>query len=464
MIAQLVSRPLRRRALGLALATASFTVPGLAQPASPESPSLSSAPAPSPARALLASLPSEGLRALGSDVLARNPQIARARHQAAAAAARAPQVAALPDPVAALSLFLLPPETRTGPQRLTLSLQQKLPWFGKLRLRERAALAQAAALEHDIEALRLDLLTKVRRLNHELAFLAASERIVEGERITLARYEQAAQARYAAGTGLQQESVRIQAQITQIDTRLLEIREQHGARLAHLNALRDRPAGTLVTTPPESPSTSHLKATGLASLARLKRPEMTALAARLAAADAHLELATKNRQPDLDLGLSYSVVEKRRDRPGRLMPPPDNGDDVLALSGAVALPVWRHKLTAEVAESQSRRSALEAERRALEAEIDRALGDWTTRLPLLEQHLELLDGVLLKQAREALRSAESAYSLGHLNAIDLLDAEVVLFEVRIAAERTRTDLANGWAELERAVAAPASDFLREVSP
>jgi outer membrane protein TolC len=60
--------------------------------------------------------------------------------------------------------------------------------------------------------------------------------------------------------------------------------------------------------------------------------------------------------------------------------------------------------------------------------------------------------VLRIQAREALRSAETAYRTGKLNAVDLLDAEVVLFDVQIATARTRTDLAIAQAELERAVA------------
>ncbi|MEO1085841.1 MAG: hypothetical protein AAFY88_16505, partial [Acidobacteriota bacterium] len=94
---------------------------------------------------LLASVPSSGLRELVGDVLSRNPEIARARRLAVVAETKAPQVRALPDPVASLSLFVLPPETRSGPQRAAVSLRQTLPWFGKLALREQAALYAAAA-------------------------------------------------------------------------------------------------------------------------------------------------------------------------------------------------------------------------------------------------------------------------------------------------------------------------------
>jgi outer membrane protein TolC len=66
----------------------------------------------------------------------------------------------------------------------------------------------------------------------------------------------------------------------------------------------------------------------------------------------------------------------------------------------------------------------------------------------------LLEDVLAIQAAESLRSAESAYGAGTLNALDLLDAERVLLEVRIASARARADYAIAVAQLEGTVAEP----------
>ncbi|MCG8462376.1 MAG: hypothetical protein MI919_39335, partial [Holophagales bacterium] len=82
-----------------------------------------------PSDALLRGLVSADHRRIVREVLDRSPEVARARHLAAAAEARAPQVSAFPDPVAALGVFVLPPETRAGPQRLSASIQQRLPWL-----------------------------------------------------------------------------------------------------------------------------------------------------------------------------------------------------------------------------------------------------------------------------------------------------------------------------------------------
>ncbi len=410
------------------------------------------------------SLANKTLSGLVGEVLERNPEIARARRRAAAAAARAPQVKALPDPEASLTLFALPPETRVGPQRLSATIRQKLPWFGKLALKEQAVLFAAAAARAEVETTRLDLLTEVRRLGYELGFLERHEAILGAERGALVRYEKAAQARYAAGVGLQQEIVRIQAQITRTDTRLLEISQRRFALRAALNALRDRPADepTGVVELPESREPTFDRP-ALRREAAMRRPELAAVEARIAAGGVLVELAEKNFRPDVTLGLSYTAVGSRDDAPGRLNPPPGDGDDILALSGSLNLPVRRRKLEAGAREAQAMRWAAEEDKRRILAQIEGSIGDLTARIPLLYRHLRLLETVLLKQAREALRSTETAYSTGKLNAVDLLDAEVVLFEVRIAAARTRTDLAVAHAQLERAVARPLRPTTREPS-
>ena len=417
-----------------------------------------------PSRRLLANIEPLALAELSREALERNPGIARAQYRAAAAATRAPQVRSLPDPVAAMSLFVLPPETRVGQQHLSASLQQRFPWFGKLALQEKAALLEAAAAEAHVETMRLDVLTEARRLFHELTFVNEQLAIQEAELSTLIRFERTAQTRYAAGTGLQQESVRIQAQITRAEAQRLELLERRASLLASLNTLRNRPTTTEIrglepTTTPvgAEPELESFEVPGLEELLELatqSRPEVAQVDARLAAQKSRIELSEKNRKPDVTLGLSYTVVGKRRDTPGRLVPPEDNGDDVLALTGSVNLPVRKQRLDAERAEAQALLFAVEEEKRHLLATIEGEIGDLQARIPLLAEHLKLLSTVLGIQAREALRSAETAYTTGELNAVDLLDAEVVLFDVEIAEARTRADWHIARAELERAIGTP----------
>lgn len=403
---------------------------------------------------IIESLDDHGTRALAAEVLERNPRLAAVRARAAAAEHRAPQVAALPDPVAALTLYLQTPETRVGPQHAMVSLSQRFPWFGTLDLRERAAVHEAVAARLLVDAARLELVTETRRLVYELAFLDAEAAIVARDRDTLAHFEELARTRYATGVGLGQAVVKIQSEITRAQMRLLEIAQRRAGLVSELNALRDRPEDAAVTglDIPDWPG-SPLDRRALRLEAAANRPEAAAARAGIDAAAARIELARKAYRPDVTAGLTYSLVGRRDDAAGELNPPEDDGKDVFGVSAAVSLPIWRAKLAAGVEEATQMRLTAEQTLRSTIAAIHSTIDDLTARIPLIRDELALYR-TLVPQAEEALDSALAGYSAGTHDALDLLDAERVLLQVRIAESRTRTDLAVAVARLEGALARP----------
>ena len=395
------------------------------------------------------------LRMLLDEMLERNPRLARMQAEASAVAERVPQVKALPDPTASLTWFLLPPQTRVGPQRAAVNLSQRLPLFGTLKLDEQAAVWEAAASRALVEAARISMLTEARVSYLELQFLDSERRLVGEDRLTLEHYAELALARYASGVGLDQAVIKIQAEITRTGARLFGIASRRASVVARLNAMRDRPQTTpLVIGEPSSSHEPVLDADQLRIRALESRPELAAAQARVEAAELRVDRRKKSYSPNLVVGLNYGYVSGRSDEAGRLNPPQDNGQDILGLSGGVSVPLWRSKLEAGVEEGVLTRLAAEEGRREITAAIDGGLGDLIHRIPLLVDQVELYDDVLLVQARQSLLSAESAYAAGTAGALDLLDAERVLNGVRIAAERIRADLGIAFAKLEGVIAGP----------
>ena len=414
---------------------------------------------PAPADAVVAAVADADLSRLLGEVLARNPEVAGLAAAARAAELEAPQAASLPDPVAMVTAYPLTPETRVGPVRAMAGLSQRFPWFGKLGLRERAAILAAAAARETLEAARLRVVTEARELVAELSFVAADERVLHDDRATLARYEELARTLYASGQGLEQAAVKIQAEITRTDGRLLDLAARRAGLLARLNALRDQPASTDVPAIPlptlaagETPS---LDGAALRARALERRPEVAAAAAAVERARVESELAAKQFRPDVTLGFTYTIVDRRTDAPGRASPPPGNGDDDLGLTASLNLPVRKRRLEAGVAQAAAGESAAADRRRGAVAAVEETVGDLVQRLPLTAERLRLFERVLLLQVRESLSSAEAAYAAGTVDALDLLDAERVLLEVRTATERARADYAIALAELDGAVGAPA---------
>ena len=418
--------------------------------------------APPPSAVIVASVVDPKLRLLLEEVLERNPEVATVAAESQAAAQRTLQEKALPDPVISLTAWVLPPETRVGPQLASVGLSQRFPWFGKLSLKEEAAMAGAAAAEARVEAARLKIVTEVRRLAYELTFLTAERREVEADRATLSHYEELARARYASGVGIGQGVVKIQAEITGDDARLLEIATRRSALSARLNALRDRPQGTPIPAIMiRSATAPDLDPAMLRAEALRQRPELVEADALIVRAERLGDSAAKGHSPDFTAGIKYAYVAKRRDQVGRDFPPEDNGQDVLGLFAAVNLPIYGKSIDAGVEEAAQRRLAAEERRRVVTSGIEGELGDLTSRLDLTWDRIRLFEDVLIHQAKESLRSAESAYATGTYNALDLLDAERVLLGVRVATERARTDFAVAEAELEGVIGVPLANLDRE---
>ncbi len=386
------------------------------------------------------------------EVAERNPEIQAARAHARAAASSAPQAAALPDPTVGASLYLLPPETRAGPQRLSASFSQKLPWKGKLPLREHKAVLEADALKARADALTLEKVTEARKLLLRIAFLDESLKIVKEDRETLVEFERLSRARYAAGRATTQAVVKLQAEITRDDARLLSMKAERAGIVAELNALRDRPGSSDVPAMVlAEPPLSLLDRERLAAMARERRPEMAEARARVEAAEVVVRIARKDTRPDVTVGLTYSIIENRQDIPGGEPLPPDSGDDILGVGASLNLPIYRRRLDAVVQEAVDRREAAEQSRRAVASEIDKELEDLLQRIPLIRDQWRLFQTVLLPQSEESLHSLTYAYETGRSEVLDLLDAERVLLEVRLGGARALTDLHLAMVELERVV-------------
>jgi outer membrane protein TolC len=257
--------------------------------------------------------------------------------------------------------------------------------------------------------------------------------------------------------------IKIQAEITRTEARLLNLAARRATVEARLNTLRDRPQATPVVvaaTMPKPPVAFDLGE--LRRRALDGRPEIAGANAMVEAAASRVERKKKAYSPKVVVGLNYGYVSRRDDEAGRLNPPENNGQDILGLTGGISVPLWRSSLEAGVEEGVQNRLAAEEGRREVTAVIDGELGDLVHRIPLLEEQKSLYDGVLIIQAGQSLRSAESAYAAGTANALDLLDAERVLLQVRIAAERVRSDLDVAYAQLEGVIAGPLENVHGEV--
>ncbi len=381
-----------------------------------------------------------------------NPGIWESEHQWRAALERIPQVRALPDPMVNIMQFIEEIQTRVGPQDTALSISQKLPWFGKLDAKAEMALREALASSEEYQARIREIVASVKRAYFDLAYLDAAIRITEQDRDLLQHFADVAQKRYETGSGIQQAVIKLQAEITQDDNRLLLLRQQRESVVARLNTLMNKPPQQPIPilTELQAPNVE-FNLDRLYAIGEVNQQELRAAKYHIERRDQQIRLAKKEYFPDFTVGFNYWVIGDREDTMGKLSPPEGNGDNAYAVSVGFNIPLWEGKLMSGVREARELKLASERAYDRLENQMQYSVRDGVIRAQTSEEQIRLYQNVLIPQAEQALNSTQSAYTTGTLNALDLIDSERFLLNVRTGNARVAADYMTALAEIERAI-------------
>ena len=381
-----------------------------------------------------------------------NPETRQKLAEYRAAIQKIPQVTALPDPMLTFTRFVRSVETRVGPQVSGLMLSQKFPWFGKLDLRGKLALRDASALYHGFRALERNIAGRVKDAFYELAYVDRALEITRQEESLLTHYEQLAQTRYATGGGLQQAVIKIQAEITKTLNRLALLNQQRESVAARLNTLRNRRPEEAIEPVEALPFPEvqlHLDA--LYELGEMNRPEVRAALDMIEKSQLAIEMAKKGYWPDITISAGLVDVGGREDPAGRALPPPDSGKNIYNFSVGINIPIRRDKYRAAVVGASETLVASRDRYTSIRNGIRLDVREQTSKIETLREQLKLYEQVLIPQVEGALSATETAYETGQLGALDLLDSERVLLEVRLSRARYRTDYLRALARLELAL-------------
>ncbi len=392
-----------------------------------------------------------------AEVIERNPGIKSAAADHAAAEETIIQAGALPAPMVSLTGHALAPQTRVGPQLAGVTVTQNVPWFGERGDRREAAGRQASADRELLRVRRADAVRAVKTAYYEIGYLDAAIGIAAEEEELLRHYESLARARYAEGAASQQAVLKLQAAITQVRYRRRGLRGDRVAMVAELNALRDRPVrqrfAPVALRDPDAVPVDDDALRILEALGRERAPEVLIAVHAMRRAEVGIRIAQRRYRPELALTGSWGVVAERGDGPGRLNPPPGNGDDTFSVGIGLRVPIYRGALAAGVREAEARFAAAQHEHRSALNRLALAVRGAGARLAATDQQIELYRSALLPQAEQALAASEAAYATGVIGVQELLAGERELLEARLGLARLRADYMKLLAGMERAVGA-----------
>jgi outer membrane protein TolC len=324
-------------------------------------------------------------------------------------------------------------------------LRQKLPFPGLLRARKEAA-------EEGAHAARLQLADRQRRVAGrvestwaELGFAQQALAITQRNIDLLRQLNHIAEVKYSVGTGLQQDVLRAQVELTALLEEQLQREAQRAEAAAELVALLDLPPRTRLPLTTRIEDVSALpELDPLLSQIEQTSPLLGRQTHRIEEAR-ELERATRlEGYPDVDLGLGYRI---RKDVSGD----PVHGDDFVGADLTLRLPINRSKWRSQLAERRALVRREEARYRRLRAELHGRIRSAFAQLARADAESSLLETGLVPQARQSLEASRSGYEVGRIDFLSLLDSQVRLLDAELRHVRAATDRRLAYAALEAAV-------------
>lgn len=378
--------------------------------------------------------------------LHQNPSIHAARKRMEAAAHQVPVAASLQDPMLNMTVQPEPVQTASGQQELVLSASQKFHWFGKLDSRSAVAEAGVNVARAELAATELATIAKVKRLYYELYFIQKATAVTQKEQRLLAEIRDVANTRYRTGQTSQQDVLRADLEISNVENELIRLRQQlvsAQARMARI--LHIGPQCQLLALEDLQHEQVPQNLDWLQQQAVAARPELHAQLAALHRDQEAIDLARLDYKPDVTLGMSWIDVSTAG------VSPVANGDDSFLVTAGFNLPVYRKRLNSSVRSAEAKAVSTAREYDALRDETLEQVTDLFAKARSQQEMLELFRLDILPKARQTLEVSSRAYNVGEVDFLTLIDNWRQLLRYEITYRRLEATLRQTLAELEQVI-------------
>jgi outer membrane protein TolC len=382
--------------------------------------------------------------------LSQNASVQAARKRVEAAALRIPQAASLKDPmldVIGWPFYPNVPQTASGRMTVDLMVSQEVPWFGKLRTKVEAARQELNTARAELAAAELKTIEEVRRAYYELFFVQQAIGITERDRAALGNLVEVANTLYTTGTTSQQDVLRLQAELSNVDGELIRLRQMRAsaqAELARLLHISPETPLAAVDRLPQEDVPGDLES--LYQQAITARPELHAMLAEIERDRRMVELARLEYYPDATFQLGWGEMTTNR-----AIAPTADGIDNVTVGLAVNLPVYRQRLNAAVREAESTAVATARQYDQMRDETQRDVKQLFTQATTQQELEHLFRESIIPKTEQAFEIAVRGYQVGEVDFADLIANWRELLRFHVAHVQLQAQLRQTLASLERLV-------------
>ena len=363
-----------------------------------------------------------------------NPDVLRSEKEIEIAQARTLQLGAIPNPELVFSNEGIPFHSGGGGREMSLGFRQLVEFPGKRGLRKALGQAGEEISLATFESARLLLITRVKKAYWRAAYSETALAHLESTLENLREYQKMAAIRFQAGEVASTDVLRGRLEEVRVQNEIIEARQRLQEDKASLWLMMG------AEPPGQYPGLEEMSFAPLTlALEELKkaaseRPVLRALRHELDLRATAVELARKNRYPDLRLGLFSPSLYK------------SGWGFELELS----IPLWGQSFEGQVLEGQALREqgaiSLTSAARRIMIRVETSYA----RARAASDQVALIETSLLQDAADLLSAGIINYQYGRIDSLNLIDMYRMHRDARLEYLRALLNYHLVLAELEAA--------------
>lgn len=384
-----------------------------------------------------------------NEAISRNPEIQAAAQRWEGAKNKIKRVMSLDDPMLRIGVVNSPDHPfnvankalKSAPimSPQTISVSQKFPFPGKLRLRGEVATKGAEMQRKQMEAKIQEIIAEVKDAYYSHYLVNKSIEISEENRGLLQKFIKIAEAMYSVGKVSQRDVLAAMVELSKIANDIIVLEQNRKAIQARLNNLLNRHPDAPLGVPKDFEkhtlafNLNELEKIALDNRPMLQRSEHAVEKNRL-----NLELVKKDYYSDITAMIEYRHIG-------------DFPSDTWSSALSINIPWLWSKQRQKVKEARKELQASNADHEAVNNRTLFEIRDVISRVISANSTLNLFKTSVIPQAVQSLNAARIGYETGRVDFLTLIDSQRTLLDAKLQYYRSLVEYEQNLARLEKTV-------------
>jgi outer membrane protein TolC len=386
----------------------------------------------------------ETLDTLINIALDKSPELKMLQYKMNAAENRIQQNSNLPDPMLTLGVMSLPlPSLAFNKEMMTakiVGLSQEFPFPGKLSTIEQKNSKDAEVVEQEYYDKQNEIIKSITQSYDELKYIRKEIEITKKSKALMQQIMDVVRSMYLVSEASQQNVFRVDLEITSMDEMLSKLKGEEDEILSNINSLLLRDPSIPINT--DSLIISEYIEVSFDQLldsARVNRPYLKGISLLEEKEQLSESVAGYEYLPMFKISAQYAFRDKVQDMPL---------DDMISVMLDISIPLnYGGKVSSMVQESKSMQNMYREQFSASLQMLKKEFGSVISKIKSIKSRIKLIEEGSLVQAQENLNSALTAYQVGKIDFMNIIDAQNNLYTLEKNLYRLKTDYNKQVAEL-----------------